>query len=50
MLNDMGANGVDVGKTTKKLKGKTAELRWVRSNLFETQAPLDLPPLPNNPV
>jgi hypothetical protein len=48
-LAGIGQEGVDLGKTTKKLKGRTTEVRWVRLDLFETQQPSDLPPAPPTP-
>ncbi|QIA23281.1 hypothetical protein [Mesorhizobium sp. AA22] len=49
LLAGIGGEGVDHGKTTKKLKGVTTEVRWIRSDLFESIEPFrrqDLPPIP----
>ena len=50
MLNAMGTESVDWGKTTKRLRGKTVELRWVRADMFDKREPLGLPPMPRDPV
>ncbi|MER8923410.1 hypothetical protein [Mesorhizobium sp. M0802] len=53
LLAGIGREGVDHGKTTKKLKGVTTEVRWIRSNLFESIDPFrheDLPPIPGEPI
>ena len=49
-LNAIGTDSVDWGKTTKKLRGKTVELRWVRSDMFDKREPMGLPPMPRDPV
>ncbi len=53
MLRGIGHEGVDLGKTTKKLKGKTTELYWLRSGLFEgvgAEAQVALPPIDRPPL
>ncbi|MER8678308.1 hypothetical protein [Mesorhizobium sp. M0037] len=50
MLNGIGGP-TDQGKTTKKIKGKTVELRWMRMSLFDKQTePLSVPPVPGEPI
>lgn len=43
LLKATGAEGADHGKTTKHLKGRVTELRWVRTNLLEKPVELPLP-------
>ncbi|MER8464208.1 hypothetical protein [Mesorhizobium sp. M1396] len=53
LLAGIGREGVDHGKTTKKLKGVTTEVRWIRIDLFESIEPHkreDLPALPGEPI
>jgi hypothetical protein len=50
LMTSIGTDKVDVGKTTKKLKGRTTEVRWVRLSMFEEMEPLDLPPLSVDPL
>lgn len=46
MLGAIGQEGVDVGKTTKKLKAKITELRWVRTGMFDGSNAVMSIPLP----
>lgn len=50
MLNRLVAPS-DQGKTTKKIKGRDVELRWVRMSRFDRQTePLSVPPVPGEPI
>lgn len=53
MLNAIGQNGIDVGKTTKKLKKRITEMRWVRTSIFDgvgAESQIPLPPVEKPPV
>ncbi|NEJ05390.1 hypothetical protein GR238_08180 [Rhizobium leguminosarum] len=51
MLKAMGRDGVDVFTTTKKLAGRTTEVRWVRRSLFDGPiGEIPLPPLSASPI
>lgn len=50
LLNGLGAENVDTGKTTKRVRGKLKELRWVRLSLLDKTEALELPPLPGVPL
>ncbi|MBB2818399.1 UNVERIFIED_ORG: hypothetical protein GGD59_001627 [Rhizobium esperanzae] len=51
MLKAMGRDGVDVFTTTKKLAGRTTEVRWVRRSLFDGPiGEIPLPPLSATPI
>lgn len=47
MLKGIGQDGIDVSTTTKKLAGRTTEVRWVRRSLFD--GPMGDIPLPAAP-
>lgn len=53
MLRAIGHDGIDFGKTTKKLRGKTIEIYWVRSGIFEAPgaaSEVPLPPISHSPI
>lgn len=50
LLNDLGPENADTGKTTKKIKGRPKELRWVRLSMLDRMDTLDLPPVPGDPL
>ncbi|QEE43852.1 hypothetical protein FVA81_04155 [Rhizobium sp. WL3] len=50
LLKATGAEGADHGKTTKPLKGRVTELRWVRTSLLERPVELPLPRVENSTI
>ena len=50
LLNGLGTEGADVGKTTKVLKGKQSEVRWVRDGLFAQAGTVPLPAGREDPI
>jgi len=53
MLKTLGVEGVDYGKTTKKLRGpdsKLVEVRWVRIDLFDETPRRPTEPVPADPL
>lgn len=49
MLKAIGHDGIDVFTTTKKLAGRTTEVRWVRRSLFDGPIEVPLPRQPASP-